>query len=76
MNVKLKKIASSVLWGIALIVTLAQGYRLIAYYILDKPIDWTWEDVVIFGISFMVMFVPSKLKSIIVDTATRVTNKK
>jgi hypothetical protein len=75
-NKKLTNIATSILWGVALLVTLAQGYRAISYYIFDKPIDWTWHDAVVFGLSFMVMFVPSKLKTIIVNTATRITNKK
>jgi len=73
---KLKNIGASVLWAIALIVVMAQAYRAVMYYIFDKPINWTWHDAVVFGIAFMAMFVPSKLKTIIVDTATRVSNKK
>ena len=76
MKTKLKNISTSVLWGVALVVTLAHAYRAIAYYIFDKPIDWTWQDVVIFGLSFMVMFVPAKLKTLIVNTATRVAGRK
>ena len=72
----LKKISASVLWGTALLVVVAQGYRAISYYVFDNQIDWEWTDAVVFGIAFMAMFVPSKLKSIIVDTATSVTNKK
>jgi hypothetical protein len=72
----LKKISASVLWGTALLVVVAQGYRAISYYVFDKQIDWEWTDAVVFGIAFMAMFVPSKLKSIIVDTATRITSKK
>ena len=72
----LKKISASVLWGVALVVTLAQGYRAVAYYIFGKPIDWVWTDAVVFGIAFMAMFVPAQLKTIIVDTAKRVTSKK
>ncbi len=73
---KLKKIGSSILWFIALCIFLAQGYRAVAYYVFDQPIEWTWHDLVVFGMAFMAMFVPAELKSIVVSTAKRVASRK
>ena len=75
MNVKLASIGKSLLWFISALVFLAQGYRAVAYYVFDKHIDWNWIDLVVFGMAFMAMFAPSRLKTLVVSTATRVANK-
>lgn len=75
-SAKLRSIGASVLWFIALAIFLAQGYRAVAYYLFDRPIDWTWHDAIVFGVAFMAMFVPAQLKTIIVDTAKRVAGRK
>lgn len=73
---RLQEIGASILWFIALFVVLAQGYRAVAYYVVDMPIDWTWHDIVLAMIAFMLMFVPAKLKTIVVSTMTRIAGKK
>lgn len=72
----LQNYGASVLWFISLAVFLAQGYRAVMYYVVDKPIDWTWHDAVVFGIAFLAMFAPAKLKTIVIDTAKRVAGRK
>lgn len=73
---KLKNYGASLLWLISALVFIAQGYRAVMYYIVDMPVDWTWQDIVVFGIAFMAMFTPAKLKTIVVDTAKRVASRK
>lgn len=73
---KLQNIGASFLWLIALCVFVAQGYRAVMYYIVDMPVDWTWHDIVVFGLAFMAMFTPAKLKYIVVETAKRVASRK
>lgn len=72
----MKKIGASILWLIAAAIFLAQGYRAVAYYAFNEPVNWTWNDLIIFGIAFMTMFVPAQLKTIVVETAKRVAGRK
>ena len=76
MNDKLKNIGASILWVASAGVVGAQGYRAIAYYIFDKPIDWQWVDAVVFGLAILGMFMQNQLKTIVVDTAKRLASKK
>jgi hypothetical protein len=76
MNTKLQNIGASLLWFLGAAVFIAQGYRAVAYYLFDVHIDWTWHDVMVGMISFAVMFIPAKLKSIVSDTLTRIAGKK
>jgi len=73
---KLQNIGASLLWLISGCIFVAQGYRAVMYYMADKPISWTWHDLVVFGLAFMAMFVPAKLKTMVVETANKMLNKK
>lgn len=73
---KLRGYGASILWFISAFVFVAQGYRAVAYYLVDMPIDWSWQDIVLAMIAFMLMFVPAKLKTIVVDVMTRISGKK
>lgn len=73
---KLQNVGASVLWFFALVIFASQTYRAVMYYVFERPISWTWHDVVLAMIAFAVMFVPAKLKSIVVSTLSRVAGKR
>ena len=76
MTSKLQNIGASILWFFALVIFAAQTYRAASYYIFDKEMNWTWEDIIVAMIAFAIMFIPAKLKSIVAGTLNRVAGTK
>ena len=63
-NKKFRNIGASFIWGLGAVILLAQTYRVVAFYLFEKPIDIVWtRDGIIAVIAFAMMFVQSSLKT-------------
>ena len=72
---RLAKYGADFLWILGAAVFIAQTYRAVAYYLFDKPMDWTYMDLIIGVVAFSFMFIQSGLKSAVVGILKALARK-
>lgn len=72
---KLQEVGKSLLWLLGAVMLIVQTWRVVAFYIWDKPMDIIWaRDGVIFVAAFALMYLQNGLKTAIRRVLKRKTS--
>ncbi len=72
---KLQEAGKSFLWFLGAFIFLAQTYRIIAFYMFEKPMDIVWyRDGGVAMVAFAMMFIQSGLKTAVRKIIKRKSN--